>query len=58
MSNAQEKLIKAGENLIFLMEYAYLDTKDLKLNHQTFSWPDRIMPMINNMFEFWFRPMP
>ncbi|ELT89912.1 hypothetical protein CAPTEDRAFT_157693, partial [Capitella teleta] len=30
------KLITAGENMIFLMEYAYLDQKDIQLNHQTF----------------------
>lgn len=44
----QTKLITAGENMIFLMEYAYLDQKDIQLNHQTFGWPDRIMPLIKN----------
>ena len=31
------------------LSHNYLEQKDIKLNHQTFSWPDRIMPMIKNM---------
>ena len=38
----------AGENLMFLMDYAYLVKDDVLLNGTTFSWPERIMPMIHN----------
>ncbi|XP_030856161.1 dynein heavy chain 3, axonemal-like [Strongylocentrotus purpuratus] len=44
----KKKLEVAGGNLIFLMDYAYLNKEDLMLNDQTFTWPDRIMPIIRN----------
>ncbi|XP_041458176.1 dynein heavy chain 3, axonemal-like isoform X7 [Lytechinus variegatus] len=44
----KKKLEVAAGNLIFLMDYAYLNKDDLMLNDQTFTWPDRIMPIIRN----------
>nr|XP_054750956.1 dynein axonemal heavy chain 3-like isoform X12 [Lytechinus pictus] len=44
----KKKLEVAAGNLIFLMDYAYLKKDDLMLNDQTFTWPDRIMPIIRN----------
>ncbi|XP_064633532.1 dynein axonemal heavy chain 3-like isoform X2 [Lineus longissimus] len=44
----KEKLEIAGGNLLFLMEYAYLPKDDVLLNGNTFSWPDRIVPIIKN----------
>ena len=44
----REKLEIAGENLSFLMDYAELPKDDILLNGNTFSWPDRIQPMIQN----------
>ncbi|KAK2157592.1 hypothetical protein LSH36_188g04054 [Paralvinella palmiformis] len=44
----REKLFIASQNLMFLMEYAYLPATDVALNSNTFSWPDRILPMIKN----------
>ncbi|XP_073479664.1 dynein axonemal heavy chain 3-like [Aquarana catesbeiana] len=44
----QEKLAVAGENLLFLMDYASLSKEDIILNGNTFSWPQRIIPIINS----------
>ncbi|CAH1783206.1 unnamed protein product, partial [Owenia fusiformis] len=44
----REKLLIAGENLMFLMDYAYLPKDDVLLNDNTFSWPDRIIPIIKS----------
>lgn len=44
----QDKLELAAGNLLFLMDYAYLEKDDMLLNDNTFTWPDRIIPMIKN----------
>ncbi|XP_071486244.1 dynein axonemal heavy chain 3-like [Diadema antillarum] len=44
----KKKLEVAAGNLMFLMDYAYLIKDDIMLNDQTFTWPDRIMPIIRN----------
>jgi len=44
----QDKQEVAGGNLMFIMEYTYLPKDDILLNNQTFSWADRIVPIINN----------
>ena len=32
---------------MFLLDYATLPEEDIKLNDTTFSWPDRILPIIS-----------
>ncbi|KAM4746905.1 dynein axonemal heavy chain 3-like [Rhinophrynus dorsalis] len=44
----KDKLSVAAENLLFLMDYACLSKEDIILNGNTFSWPERIMPIIQN----------
>ena len=41
------QLVPAAENLMFLLDYATLPEEDIKLNDTTFSWPDRILPIIS-----------
>ncbi|XP_043569115.1 dynein axonemal heavy chain 3-like [Chiloscyllium plagiosum] len=48
MLQLKDKLDIAAENLLFLMDYASLSKKDITLNGNTFSWPDRISPLIRN----------
>ncbi|XP_056430455.1 dynein axonemal heavy chain 3-like [Hyla sarda] len=43
----QDKLAVAAENLLFLMDYASLSKEDIILNGNTFSWPQRIIPIIS-----------
>ncbi|XP_041348477.1 dynein heavy chain 3, axonemal-like isoform X2 [Gigantopelta aegis] len=43
-----DKLEIAAGNLMFLMDYAYLPRDDIVINNNTFTWPDRIMPIIQN----------
>ncbi|XP_033642613.1 dynein heavy chain 3, axonemal-like [Asterias rubens] len=42
------KLEIAASNLLFLMDYATLPKDDLMLNDTTFTWSDRIVPIIRN----------
>lgn len=42
----RDMLELAGKNLMFLMEYSNLSDLDIHLNSNTFSWPDRIIPII------------
>ena len=42
----QEKQEVAAGNLMFLMNYAYIPKDDILLNNNTFSWAERIVPMI------------
>ncbi|KAM8971996.1 dynein axonemal heavy chain 3-like [Pelodytes ibericus] len=44
----KEKLAVAAANLFFLMDYASLSKEDIILNGNTFSWPERIVPIINS----------
>ncbi|KAM4676017.1 dynein axonemal heavy chain 3-like [Discoglossus pictus] len=44
----KKKLAVAAENLLFLMDYASLSKEDIILNGNTFSWPQRIIPIISN----------
>ncbi|KAM9311612.1 dynein axonemal heavy chain 3-like [Gastrophryne carolinensis] len=44
----KEKLAVAAENLLFLMDYASLSKEDIILNGNTFSWPQRIIPIISS----------
>ncbi|XP_033114673.1 dynein heavy chain 3, axonemal-like isoform X5 [Anneissia japonica] len=44
----REKLEIAASNLLFLMDYAYLTKDDVMLNDNTFTWPNRIIPLIRN----------
>ncbi|KAL4226016.1 hypothetical protein ACF0H5_014003 [Mactra antiquata] len=44
----KEKQEVAAGNLMFLMQYAYLPKDDILLNNNTFSWADRILPMITS----------
>ncbi|KAM4037486.1 dynein axonemal heavy chain 3-like [Anomaloglossus baeobatrachus] len=43
----KDKLAVAAENLLFLMDYASLSKEDIILNGNTFSWPQRIIPIIS-----------
>jgi len=43
----KNQLVPAAENLMFLLDYATLPEEDIKLNDTTFSWPDRILPIIS-----------
>ncbi|XP_075130611.1 dynein axonemal heavy chain 3-like [Leptodactylus fuscus] len=43
----EDKLAVAAENLLFLMDYASLSKEDIILNGNTFSWPQRIIPIIS-----------
>ena len=47
----KEQLNIAASNLLFLMDYALLQKDDVLLNDNTFSWPDRIIPIIRNRLE-------
>nr|XP_039250666.1 dynein heavy chain 3, axonemal-like [Styela clava] len=42
----RDMLELAAKNLMFLMEYSDLSHSDVLLNSNTFSWPDRIIPII------------
>ncbi|XP_071960977.1 dynein axonemal heavy chain 3-like [Antedon mediterranea] len=44
----REKLEIAASNVLFLMDYAYLPKDDIMLNDNTFTWPNRIIPLIRN----------
>ncbi|XP_076804480.1 dynein axonemal heavy chain 3-like isoform X3 [Clavelina lepadiformis] len=44
----KEQLGVAASNLLFLMDYAHLSKDDVLLNDNTFSWPDRIIPIMRN----------
>ncbi|XP_077987554.1 dynein axonemal heavy chain 3-like isoform X2 [Glandiceps talaboti] len=44
----KEKLEIAAENLLFLMDYSYLSKDDILLNDNTFTWSDRVVPIIRN----------
>eukprot|EP00061_Rhincodon_typus_P010234 g34368.t1 len=48
MLQLKDKLAVAAENLLFLMDYASLSKKDITLNGNTFSWPERISPLIRS----------
>ncbi|XP_038666815.1 dynein heavy chain 3, axonemal-like [Scyliorhinus canicula] len=48
MLQIQDKLDIAAENLLFLVDYTSLSKKDIVLNGNTFSWPERISPLIRN----------
>ena len=36
----------SAENVLFLMDYAFLKKEDIKLNNVTFRWTDRIQPLL------------
>ncbi|XP_053376707.1 dynein axonemal heavy chain 3-like [Mercenaria mercenaria] len=44
----KEKQEVAAGNLMFLMHYGYLPKDDILLNNNTFSWAERIIPMITS----------
>ncbi|XP_043943753.1 dynein axonemal heavy chain 3-like [Protopterus annectens] len=44
----KEELEAAAENLMFLIDYAILSKEDIILSGNTFSWPQRIIPIIKN----------
>ncbi|XP_067685210.1 dynein axonemal heavy chain 3-like [Haliotis asinina] len=44
----KDKLEVAAGNLMFLMEYGILPSNDIIINNNTFTWPDRIMPIVRN----------
>ncbi|PVD24893.1 hypothetical protein C0Q70_15383 [Pomacea canaliculata] len=44
----KDKLEIAGGNLLFLMDYAYLPKDNILINCTTFTWPDRIIPIVRN----------
>ena len=46
----KEQQAIAASNLMFLMNYAYLIKDDILLNDNTFSWSDRIIPIIRNRY--------
>ena len=46
-NSVQNQAMPAAENLMFLLDYATLPEEDIKLNDTTFSWPDRILPIIS-----------
>ncbi|KAL8620383.1 hypothetical protein ACOMHN_013008 [Nucella lapillus] len=37
-----------SRNLLFLMDYAYLPKDNMIINNSTFTWPDRILPIVTN----------
>ena len=47
LQDLKNQLVPAAENLMFLLDYATLPEEDIKLNDTTFSWPDRILPIIS-----------
>jgi len=47
LQELKNQLVPAAENLMFLLDYATLPEEDIKLNDTTFSWPDRILPIIS-----------
>ncbi|KAJ8047551.1 Dynein heavy chain 3, axonemal [Holothuria leucospilota] len=48
LEQLKEQLAVAAGNLMFLVDYATLTKDDLLLNDNTFTWPDRILPIIRN----------
>jgi len=44
----QNKLLIAGQNLLFLMDYAILSKEDLKENSKTFSRASIVIPLLKN----------
>ncbi|XP_031754732.1 dynein heavy chain 3, axonemal [Xenopus tropicalis] len=44
----KDKLAKAAETLLFLNDYAPLSKEDIIINGNTFSWPERIIPIIKS----------
>ncbi|XP_059151071.1 dynein axonemal heavy chain 3-like [Physella acuta] len=44
----KNKLEIAVDNMMFLMEYAYLPKEDITVNNTTFTWPGRIGPIVRN----------
>ncbi|KAK3779700.1 hypothetical protein RRG08_013655 [Elysia crispata] len=48
MHSLLDKLEIALANMMFLMEYAYLPKEDIIVHNTTFTWPDRIIPIVRN----------
>ncbi|XP_076448252.1 dynein axonemal heavy chain 3-like [Babylonia areolata] len=48
MLELKDKLEIAAGNLLFLMDYAYLPKDNIIINNSTFTWADRIIPIITN----------
>ncbi|KAG2469298.1 DYH7 protein, partial [Polypterus senegalus] len=44
----KKQLELAATNLLFLMDCTHLSKEDMILNGNTFSWPDRIVPLMKN----------
>ncbi|KAL5013226.1 hypothetical protein ScPMuIL_007496 [Solemya velum] len=47
----KDKQEVAAGNLMFLLDYAYLPKDDILLNNNTFSWAERIVPIVKNTLE-------
>ncbi|XP_063719575.1 dynein axonemal heavy chain 3-like [Symsagittifera roscoffensis] len=43
-----DELEASGFNLMFLLEHTFLSKDDLILNATSFSWPERILPIVRN----------
>lgn len=43
----QTELEEAADFVLFLMDHTFLADDHLALNETTFTWPDRIIPIIN-----------
>ncbi|XP_071815449.1 dynein axonemal heavy chain 3-like isoform X3 [Apostichopus japonicus] len=48
LEQLKEQLEVAAGNLMFLVDYATLTKDDILLNDNTFTWPERILPIIRN----------
>ncbi|KAK7101862.1 hypothetical protein V1264_020178 [Littorina saxatilis] len=46
----KNKLEIAAGNLLFLMDYSYLPKDNIIINNNTFTWPDRIIPIVRNAY--------
>lgn len=46
--SSQDKQEVAGQNLMFLLDYTYLSNSDISTNNTTFTWAEKIMPIITS----------
>lgn len=46
--SSQDKQEVAGQNLMFLLDYTYLSNSDISTNNTTFTWAEKIVPIITS----------
>ena len=44
----KDKQEVAGQNLMFLLDYTYLSSADISTNNTTFTWAEKIVPIITS----------